>query len=121
MIFIRGDFEDGGTDVGSAIVVVIPKKIAGDADLARGMSGRFVTQIRRANKSRERLKTDAGTIEGGLCPRSYLANDRGRVARAWRVVGGFGKNFQVPVVKIGAAAIGGLGRAGIGEDEIAGE
>ena len=121
MVFVRPDSLDFRADVGRAIVLVVPHEISGDANLPRGVSCRFVSQVGPAKKSGQRLNTNVIAVNGALRARRDLANDRRRVADLRGMIGWLFENFEVPIVEIGTGAIRSLGRAGVSEHEPTGE
>src|SRR4051794_39947094 len=111
MELVRGDFLNGGADIGCAVVLVIPCQETGDPHASRGMSGRFAFDIRTPKESGELLNADTGLEDRVLRPWRNFADDRRRIADARRVIERLLKHLEMPVVKINAAAVGGLRRS----------
>ena len=61
MKLVRARATDRWVDIGLAIVIVIPEQVSNHTNLACRMAGRFVTQVRRTNETRQSLHTDAVT------------------------------------------------------------
>src|SRR2546423_15672882 len=83
------------------------------------MPRRFDRHIWRPDKAGQRLYPDVVVENGVLGPRSNFANDRRRIADFRGVIERLVKKLEVPVVEIGAGAVGGFGRTGISEYEVA--
>ena len=112
---------DPRSDVGGAVVIIVPEQVAGEAHFPRRMPVRFVGQIRPPHEGGEVLQTNAHLVEHVLQARRDFANDGCGIADFGRMIHRLLENFEVPIVKIDAGAIGRLRRPGIGEDEVAGD
>src|ERR1041385_8499328 len=95
MKLVRADRSNGGADVGRAVVIVVPSEVTGNANPPRRMVGRFIAQIRGANERCQRLHANVVAVDGVLRAWRDLANDRGRITRLRRMIGGRRKNFEV--------------------------
>src|SRR2546423_7060741 len=118
---VGGFGANGVADIRGAVVFVVPEQISRDADPAGRMVGRFDGHVRRANETRHRLKASAAAEDRVLGARTDFANDRCRVANLGSVIEWLLEKFEMPVVEIGAAAIGGFGRTGVGDHKVAGD
>src|SRR5947207_8156960 len=103
------------------VVLVVPEQVTGHSNLLRGVSGRFVGNVRSPKESGQLLDPNAVAKDGVLRPRRDL-HDNGRwIAGLRRMVGRLVKHLEMPVMEIDAAAVGRLAWARVSEDEITGQ
>lgn len=121
MIFVRTNCADGCADIGCAVVIVVPQKVSGHADPARGMAGRLIIKIGSSKETDELLDSNLVAVDRVLCSRRDFANDRSGVPRSRRMIKWSFEYLEVPIVKVDAAAVGRFGRTAIGQDEITAE
>ena len=121
MIFVRSNRADCCSDIGRAVVIVVPQKVSGHADPARGMAGRLIIKIGSSKETGELLDSNPVAIDRVLGSWRDFANDRSGVPRSRRMIKWPFEYLEVPIVKVDAAAIGRFGRPAISQGKITAE